>query len=181
MTSAPAKEAGLLPCPCNRCANEAVAADGGGPFDPRLVQMFLCPTCGNKRCPHATDHRLACTGSNEPGQEGSSYGVPLRAPSPSPDQPAGEGALERVCPKVNDHLIRMASSGSCGSLEEWGDFVNAIRDLTARAEAAEGAVLDAAAAYLIETYGKSYGLNHPVDRRRILAALATEAKDGRAG
>ena len=35
--------------------------------------MVLCPTCGNKRCPHATDHRHACTGSNESGQAGSRY------------------------------------------------------------------------------------------------------------
>ena len=41
------------------------------------TRMILCATCGNKRCPHATDHRLACTNSNEPGQPGSSYGVPL--------------------------------------------------------------------------------------------------------
>lgn len=38
--------------------------------DSRLV---ACPECGNKRCPHANDHRNACTGSNEPGQEGSAY------------------------------------------------------------------------------------------------------------
>lgn len=37
------------------------------------MRMVLCPTCGNKRCPHATDHRNACTGSNEPGQKGSSW------------------------------------------------------------------------------------------------------------
>jgi len=37
------------------------------------VRMFLCPECGNKRCPKATDHRLKCTGSNEPGQAGSMY------------------------------------------------------------------------------------------------------------
>lgn len=36
-------------------------------------RMYLCPLCGNKRCPRATDHRLACTGSNEPGQPGSAY------------------------------------------------------------------------------------------------------------
>jgi hypothetical protein len=36
-------------------------------------RMVLCPECGNKRCPKATDHRNACTGSNEPGQPGSSY------------------------------------------------------------------------------------------------------------
>ncbi len=34
--------------------------------------LFL-DDCGNKRCPHATDHSHACTGSNEPGQEGSAY------------------------------------------------------------------------------------------------------------
>lgn len=51
---------------CQRCWKEA----GADPFN---HIMFLCPICGNKRCPKATDHRLACTGSNEPGQEGSSY------------------------------------------------------------------------------------------------------------
>ena len=30
-----------------------------------LMRMFLCATCGNKRCPHAADHRHACTNSNE--------------------------------------------------------------------------------------------------------------------
>jgi hypothetical protein len=38
-----------------------------------MMRMFTCETCGNKRCPHATDHRLACTNSNEPGQKGSRY------------------------------------------------------------------------------------------------------------
>lgn len=37
------------------------------------VRFVVCPECGNKRCPHANDHRNACTGSNEPGQEGSAY------------------------------------------------------------------------------------------------------------
>jgi len=51
-------------------------------FDPNtglrltLTRMVLCETCGNKRCPHATDHRFTCTGSNEPGQPGSRYAVP---------------------------------------------------------------------------------------------------------
>lgn len=35
--------------------------------------MEVCPTCGNKRCPRATDHNLPCTNSNEPGQPGSRY------------------------------------------------------------------------------------------------------------
>lgn len=37
------------------------------------VRMNLCPICGNKRCPRATSHNNECTGSNEPGQPGSSY------------------------------------------------------------------------------------------------------------
>lgn len=60
-------------------------ADGNAPVIPgcscrtcRPVTMtdmrfVVCPECGNKRCPHANDHRHACTGSNEPGQEGSAY------------------------------------------------------------------------------------------------------------
>ncbi|MEQ0366914.1 hypothetical protein ABLV54_08660 [Klebsiella sp. JB_Kp042] len=37
------------------------------------MRFVVCPDCGNKRCPRANDHRNACTGSNEPGQEGSAH------------------------------------------------------------------------------------------------------------
>ncbi|MCI1898544.1 MAG: hypothetical protein LKI85_09220 [Enterobacter sp.] len=37
------------------------------------MRFVVCPQCGNKRCPHANDCRNACTGSNEPAQEGSAY------------------------------------------------------------------------------------------------------------
>lgn len=68
-------------CDCFRCVRENAESNLlpreemwlGGLVDPRLQRMFLCDTCGNKRCPHATDHRLPCTGSNEPGQKGSRY------------------------------------------------------------------------------------------------------------
>lgn len=33
-------------------------------------RMVLCPICGNKRCPKATDATMRCTGSNAPGQVG---------------------------------------------------------------------------------------------------------------
>lgn len=39
-----------------------------------FVGIIVCETCGNKRCPHATDHRHQCTNSNAPGQPGSIYG-----------------------------------------------------------------------------------------------------------
>jgi hypothetical protein len=41
--------------------------------DPESIRMALCPTCGNKRCPKANDHRNQCSNSNEPGQKGSAY------------------------------------------------------------------------------------------------------------
>lgn len=40
---------------------------------PGFREMVLCPTCGNKRCPHASDPANVCAGSNEPGQLGSAY------------------------------------------------------------------------------------------------------------
>ncbi|CAG2132163.1 hypothetical protein [Cupriavidus numazuensis] len=49
-------------CGCQTCRPHSVE-----------MRMILCPTCGNKRCPHANDHRNACTGSNELGQPGSAY------------------------------------------------------------------------------------------------------------
>lgn len=66
----PAQSQGWIPvsermpdCWCRTCRPVAIN-------DMRFV---VCPDCGNKRCPRANDHRNACTGSNEPGQEGSAY------------------------------------------------------------------------------------------------------------
>ena len=36
-------------------------------------QMVVCVECGNKRCPHAADHKNKCTNSNDTGQVGSIY------------------------------------------------------------------------------------------------------------
>ena len=38
-----------------------------------LYFRYACEICGNKRCPHHTNHELACTNSNEPNQKGSVY------------------------------------------------------------------------------------------------------------
>ncbi|UXZ62559.1 hypothetical protein NUJ28_07550 [Burkholderia multivorans] len=61
-------------CNCLACIRER--GDMIGNFPRECCEMILCATCGNKRCPHATDHRHDCTGSNEPGQPGSVYGAP---------------------------------------------------------------------------------------------------------
>jgi len=50
-------------CWCYNCQDAAY----------RTSNMIVCPTCGNKRCPHATDHNQACTNSNDAGQPGSRY------------------------------------------------------------------------------------------------------------
>jgi hypothetical protein len=55
---------------CHRCL-DSVRNEYGFPIT--LSRMIVCATCGNKRCPHATDHKLKCTGSNAPGQKGSIY------------------------------------------------------------------------------------------------------------
>ncbi len=47
-------------CGCHKC-------------NPRYFGMIVCDTCGNKRCPHATDHDNPCTNSNAPGQPGSRF------------------------------------------------------------------------------------------------------------
>lgn len=61
-------------CSCHRCIREKNLVAHEGSFLPlSSSRMILCPVCGNKRCPHASDHELACTGSNEPGQPGSIY------------------------------------------------------------------------------------------------------------
>lgn len=39
-------------CGCHRC-------------NPRAAWFVGCDVCGNKRCWHATDHRLKCTGTND--------------------------------------------------------------------------------------------------------------------
>lgn len=54
-------------CDCHRCMTEQARPAA-------RLRMIVCETCGNKRCPRASDHRLGCTGSNEPGQAGSVYG-----------------------------------------------------------------------------------------------------------
>jgi hypothetical protein len=72
---------------CHQCIREHdIKGPSGLPLDSE--RMILCPTCGNKRCPKASDHRLACTNSNESGQPGSIYTRPVVL-TPTPTPPAG--------------------------------------------------------------------------------------------
>ena len=58
-------------CGCYKCMDCEIDPHS---FMPKTMSIFIvCPKCGNKRCPQATDHTLECTNSNEPGQPGSRY------------------------------------------------------------------------------------------------------------
>jgi len=58
-------------CGCYRCMDLQFDPHTNMPMT--VSRFIVCPECGNKRCPRATDHTLACTNSNEPGQDGSRY------------------------------------------------------------------------------------------------------------
>lgn len=47
-------------CGCRKCS-------------PNSKFMLICVKCGNKRCPHANNHKNECTNSNDLGQKGSAY------------------------------------------------------------------------------------------------------------
>jgi len=66
----PAQQESVNKYCCHLCFNKS-----GQVF---LDRMILCPECGNKRCPKATHHSLACTKSNDLGQKGSIYDQPLQ-------------------------------------------------------------------------------------------------------
>lgn len=51
-------------CGCHQCIRDR---------GEQALHFVVCKTCGNKRCPHATNHLFTCTNSNEIGQKGSLY------------------------------------------------------------------------------------------------------------
>lgn len=67
-------------CQCRQCLRDRKEESPPGSGWPvEMTRMICCETCGNKRCPHATDHRHPCTGSNNPGQPGSAYSTKEKA------------------------------------------------------------------------------------------------------
>lgn len=65
-------------CTCYECwrTGKSEASSSGNFLGVRMHSFIVCEICGNKRCPHATNHALPCTNSNVPGQPGSRYSVP---------------------------------------------------------------------------------------------------------
>jgi hypothetical protein len=73
-------------CRCYKCCEARDKAKFGEAVGPvRWVALdgsiavqetslfIVCEFCGNKRCPHGTDHTFACTRSNAQSQPGSRY------------------------------------------------------------------------------------------------------------
>jgi hypothetical protein len=84
-------------CTCHRCIKEKDLRDESGLLPLSSTRMILCTSCGNKRCPHASDHTLACTGSNEPGQKGSVYTSPATPIATASQESApGQEAVARM-------------------------------------------------------------------------------------
>lgn len=59
---------------CRECRYAYIEANDIKVFSPEWQEtgagfFTVCQTCGNKRCPHADDHRYLCTNSNESNQE----------------------------------------------------------------------------------------------------------------
>ena len=84
-------------CECHRCIKEKDLRDPSGMLPLNMSKMILCAECGNKRCPKASDHMLACTGSNEPGQSGSVYAHPPRREW----QSLSEEEIDRWTPEIH--------------------------------------------------------------------------------
>lgn len=89
------------------------------PVDLNDMRFVVCPDCGNKRCPRANDHRNACTGSNEPGQEGSAYPDTPQLPGSEPATMPGKWipVSERM-PEVGDIVLTaMGGAVNVGEME----------------------------------------------------------------
>lgn len=100
------------PCTCHACVRAADIRWNGLRLD--FAMLIVCPDCGNKRCPHATDHLLACTNSNDPSQVGSVYGGVCRYPDCNCpfDAPADQNWCARGLPSLRAPNVRVKAAGT---------------------------------------------------------------------
>jgi hypothetical protein len=110
----------LPDCECEACVPQ------GDPFNGEQMRMILCDVCGNKRCPHATDHRNACTNSNEPGQRGSKY--------PAVMVPAKPTVTAPVCDDYKMSAFGQSNVFQCATCgHSWADHRSATQHLNEQA------------------------------------------------
>jgi hypothetical protein len=57
----------IMDCNCRQCRRDRNEMSSSG-FPIEMAMMIVCDICGNKRCPHAENHKYKCTNSNELNQ-----------------------------------------------------------------------------------------------------------------
>jgi DNA-directed RNA polymerase subunit RPC12/RpoP len=116
------------------CCHSCFKASGGVMLD----RMILCPECGNKRCPKASDHNFSCTGSNEPGQWGSIYTTPP-TPQPVPVKTYHDGKPWPVAPKpwvgLTDEDVAVVLTGDASLANRLDELTPSWVELTRAIEA----------------------------------------------
>lgn len=85
--------------------------------NPKAAWLVTCDNCGNKRCPHATNHEFACTDSNEPGQKGSEWEHYSSSLTNTLEEPpsldcSGLPRESATCAERGKHEIYLRSDGS---------------------------------------------------------------------
>ena len=115
---------------CGNCHACLVGVTENG-YPVTFQRMILCPDCGNKRCPKASNHKHQCTNSNEPNQRGSIYNHPVK--EFFEDEPQAEELHEimQSNAELTDEEINIVGIKVLGSIwncydEELVDFARAI-------------------------------------------------------
>ncbi len=124
-------------CGCRQCLRDRREEEPPGSGWPvELVRMIVCPICGDKRCPHASDHRYTCTGSTAPDPPGRAVTADGRLLYVGPVLPHHthafvldgtnlgattlEQAMESYCRKVKAlHGGHQPKGGMCLSCARW--------------------------------------------------------------
>lgn len=79
------------------------------------MRFVVCPTCGNKRCPRAKDHRNACSFSNDPAADetssllASAQELVKRADKLRADVAAGKGGRVLSTPELDEVVTVLQS------------------------------------------------------------------------
>lgn len=151
------------------------------------MRMVICPTCGNKRCPHATFHGNACTGSNDPGQPGSSYENcgNTRAQASAPEREAavaaGMALRDRIEKILLDHCLTF-SQDEDGSPYRLIDLLSVDADDIGRGKKETHLLADAIAGELPDLYTRSNAKAGEVvvtrDESGEIVAVTRQDEDG---
>jgi hypothetical protein len=157
-------------CECHRCIDEKGLNVNGLPLS--MTKMILCPECGNKRCPKASDHRLACTNSNEPGQPGSIYTSP-----PAQQEPVAHAVIAGALfdfmgwlTSRKERLVLSSADNASPAVEAITEFAK-MRGLSLN----DAKVQDWNTSPPAQHHSKAWPPSHWTDYERSIAAAEREA------